>query len=71
VQRWEYQMWSVADPGSFYASGGIVVTVDGELLEPRGNLSVMLKQVGTDGWELVSMATDAGNWVYTFKRPKE
>jgi hypothetical protein len=71
VEQWEYQTWLVGFPGRYLHGGGVVHTIDGVLLEVALPLPSSLEAAGAGGWELVNVAVDDGDWLYTFKRLKE
>lgn len=71
MQRWEYQTWLVEYPGRYFHRGGVVHTIDGVRLEGKLPVPAALRTAGAAGWELVNVAADGADWLYTFKRPTE
>jgi hypothetical protein len=71
VLQWEYQTWSVFHAGKQAQDGGLLHSIDGEILQTCPRLPATLRQAGDEGWELVAVARDGVAFVYTFKRPKE
>jgi hypothetical protein len=49
----------------------VVHTIDGVRLEGEQPVPAALRAAGAAGWELVNVAADGADWLYTFKRSKE